>query len=554
MSKIRITNQDELLQYLPRLHASGIIAIRLETTGPDPRIDGIRSVHLATKDCPTLILNGEALENTVLKKLFSIPAVKVFHDAKTDLQFLSALRILPKPLFDASLAAQLLHLPGDPEDYGFHALIRQYIGEDTDEFNVRKLLRLREAMVPLLCRNGLVKVAEIEFQCVRAIAHIEYHGIYLDRAKWRKLLEQTETKRDGILRTLYSYTETPTVQKNFWGDETVHGPNFGSNQFVLKLLQRNGVPIEGTSKWDLNPYREHPLVHAITEYRKASKSLSAFLYPFLDLIHPVTGRLHPRYGQLVAHSGRMSCWNPNIQQIPREKSFRECFSVPTHRSLVIADYSQIELRVAAQISRDERMCSAFQKGEDLHLLTASYIAGKPKELISKQERQAYKAVNLGFIYGMGAKGLQTTAEMSYGINMSLEEATLFRKRFFDTYRGIARWHRDIMNAQTDEGRTLTGRRFMFRKEAGLPERSNLPVQGTAADIIKKALGLLIDRIDLGTKIIAVVHDEILLECPISRSEEAALALKSAMEDAVNDILSDVPTTVEPVISANWAEK
>ena len=111
-----------------------------------------------------------------------------------------------------------------------------------------------------------------------------------------------------------------------------------------------------------------------------------------------------------------------------------------------------------------------------------------------------------------------------------------------------------MHVSSDEGRTLTGRRFVFRKEAGLPERSNLPVQGTAADIIKKALGLLVDRIDSETKIVAVVHDEILIECPESQAEQAAAFLKSAMEDAVNSILPDVPTTVEPVISSSWAEK
>ena len=298
--------------------------------------------------------------------------------------------------------------------------------------------------------------------------------------------------------------------------------------------------------------RIHPLM--LKEYRKASKSLSAFLYPLPELIHPATKRLHPQYGQLVAHSGRMSSWNPNIQQIPRAKAFRECFTAPRSRQLIIADYSQIELRVAAQVSGDERMCSAFQQGKDLHLLTASYIANKPMELVSKQERQAYKAVNLGFIYGMGAKGLQTAADMSYSIAMSLEDATLFRRRFFDTYQGIARWHRDVMNTQSDEGRTLTGRRVMFRKNAGLPERSNLPVQGTAADIIKKALALLVDRIDSETKIVAVVHDEILIECPKSQAEQAAAILKSSMEDAVNSILPDVPTTVEPIVSASWAEK
>ena len=554
MSLIRISSPDELRGHISHLHATGIIATRLETTGDDPHTDKIRSLLLAAKDSPTLVVERKALNLDVFQELFATSAVKVFHDAKVDLQFLLTLGILPKPLFDTLLAAQLLHLPGDSNDCSFHVLIRQYLGEFNERNDAQNLLRLREAMVPLLYQNGLAKVAEIEFQCVRAVAHIEYHGISLNQTKWQKLREQTEAKRNDVSQTLYAYIETPAAQKTFWGEKTIHGSNFDSNIFVLKLLQDNDIPVTGTSKWDLAPYRDHPLVQALAEYRKASKSLSAFLYPLLGLIHSATGRLHPQYGQLVVRSGRMSCGNPNIQQIPRAKSFRECFTAPPGRRLIIADYSQIELRVAAQISGDERMCNAFQKGEDLHLLTASYIAGKPMELISKQERQAYKAVNLGFIYGMGARGLQTTADMSYGINMSLKDAMLFRKRFFDTYRGIAQWHRDVMNVSSDEGRTLTGRRFMFRKEAGLPERSNLPVQGTAADIIKKALGILIERIDRETKIVAVVHDEILIECPEFQAEQAAAILKSAMEEAVNSILPDVPTAVEPIISSSWAEK
>ncbi len=226
MPEIRVSNPDELRQYFPRLHAAGIIAVRLETTGHNPHVDRIRSMLLAGKDCPTLVLDFDTLAPAALRELFSTSAVKIFHDAKTDLQFLIPFGIFPKPLFDASLAAQVLHLPGDPEDFSFHALLRQY-SIDLETINlhsvreVESLLRLREAMVPLLYRNGLAKVAEIEFQCVRAVAHIEYHGIYLNRAKWQKLLERTEAQRDAVLQLLYPYTETPAVQKTFWGEETI---------------------------------------------------------------------------------------------------------------------------------------------------------------------------------------------------------------------------------------------------------------------------------------------------------------------------------------------
>ncbi len=212
MPGICVSNPNELRQHLPRLHAVGIVAVRLETTGPDPHTDLIRSLLLAAKDGPTLILDTEYLTGegiALLRDLFSTSVVKVFHDAKIDLQFLIALGIFPKPLFDASLAAQLLHLPGDSEDFSFLALLRRYsindgTGAPTAVREVESLLQLRETMVPLLYQNGLAKVAEIEFQCVRAVAHIEYHGIYLNRTKWQMLLERTESQRDAVLKTLYS--------------------------------------------------------------------------------------------------------------------------------------------------------------------------------------------------------------------------------------------------------------------------------------------------------------------------------------------------------------
>jgi len=139
MPSIRISSPDELRRYLPQLHAAGIIAVRLETTGDDPHTDQIRSLLLAAKDGTTLTLDRETLNPNVLQELFATLAVKVFHDAKADLQFLLALGILPKPLFDASLATQLLYLPGDSDDYSFHALIRQYLGEDVNEHNAHKI-------------------------------------------------------------------------------------------------------------------------------------------------------------------------------------------------------------------------------------------------------------------------------------------------------------------------------------------------------------------------------------------------------------------------------
>lgn len=250
----------------------------------------------------------------------------------------------------------------------------------------------------------------------------------------------------------------------------------------------------------------------------------------------------------------MTCSGPNIQQIPRDKNFRACFVSAPGKKLIIADYSQVELRVAADMTNDPRMTKAYKNGDDLHKLTASLMLNKPIETISAQERQAAKAVNFGLIYAMGAAGLQQYSSQSYGVDMTLEQAETFRKRFFSAYTGIARWHSELKKSPPTESRTMAGRKFTFSSNAGLSALCNTPVQGTAADIVKKALGLLIPRLKgTGTNIIGVVHDEILLEAPANNAVEAASLLKSVMEEAGNSILKNVPCQADVNIADNWAE-
>lgn len=165
------------------------------------------------------------------------------------------------------------------------------------------------------------------------------------------------------------------VAKNDVGTDVILGDNYDGNAFVMKLLADNGIKVQATSKRDLAPYRDHPLVAALMTYRYTSKALSSTLAPIRLSVHPKTGRVRPHYGQIGSWSGRMSCGNPNIQQIPREAAFHACFCAPAGRALVLADYSQIELRVAAQISGDRRMTTAFRQGEDLHALTAPWSQG-----------------------------------------------------------------------------------------------------------------------------------------------------------------------------------
>lgn len=554
------------------------MGVDIETTGLDPHASRIRLIQIAAEGMPVLVLDCRTFLPDglpLLREALHTHSVKVLQNAKFDLQFLMAHAIYPKPIFDTMLAGQLLYMPGIPRRVNLQVLAAHYLGEDLDKQEQKSnwdgpltesqlqyaardadiLLRLRRTMIPLILEAGLAGIAEIEFACVRAVAQMEYHGIFLDIPQWEALLAKTKAERDAALEALYPYTGRPMAQTTLWGEDEVVGINLDSNPYVLDLLHRHGIPVQNTAKGDLYPFRTHPLVKALSSYRKAAKALSSILLPVLSMVHPVTGRLHPQYGQISAYSGRMSCSNPNIQQIPRGQAFRSCFVAPPERAMVIADYSQIELRVAAQISKDARMLAAYQQGEDLHLLTASLMVGKPMDMVSKQERQAAKAVNFGLIYGMGAAGLQQYSQQSYGVDMSMDEANLFRQRFFQAYVGIGEWHQRLKDYPASEGRTLTGRRFPFSQHPSLPELSNSPVQGTAADIIKKALGLLANRL-LGTDTwpIGVVHDEILLECPAGKAEETAALLKETMEEAANSILPLVPVEADAHTATSWAEK
>ncbi len=253
----------------------------------------------------------------------------------------------------------------------------------------------------------------------------------------------------------------------------------------------------------------------------------------------------------------MACSNPNLQNLPPE--VRKHVRAPEGRVLVKADYSQIELRIAAKISGDERMLEAYERGEDLHSITAKGITSR--EEISKDERKLAKAVNFGLLYGQGAEGLRNYARNSYGVEMNLMEAKCYRRRFFETYPGIKAWHdRELQKWQSGntETRTLTGRR-----RTGVlrfTERLNSPVQGTGADGLKLALALLYERRDEcpGTVPILAVHDEIVLECDEADVEKVKGWLKEAMIAGMDELLNapelegpQVPIEVEVESHRAW---
>lgn len=556
-----------------------VLAVDTETTGLNPHLDRLRLVQVAADGFETLVIDCfEVLPDgkEALNRLMSAEGVKVFQNAKFDLKFLRSEGIEVRgKLFDTMLAGQLLRSSGGTKNIGLGGLAEFYLDrylakdEQTSDFSgdlregqlayaakdAEILLPLRKVMIDKLQQNRLIEVARLEFACVYAVAAMEYDGIHVDLDRLNKLTHKIEKAQTEALESLYSYTGRPTVQLGLFDEKVTSSFNFNSNKQVLELLRENGIEVKNTSRFVLAPYLTHPLVKFLLDYRHANKALTGFLYPVPELINPKTGRLHPSYGQNGAYSGRMSAGNPNIQAIPRGADFRDCFTAPEGRKLVIADYSQIELRVIAQFTGDPRMVEAYKKGEDLHKLTASLILDKPISDITKAERQSAKAVNFGLVYGMGAAGLKAYASDTYGSEMTMEEAELFKKRYFQAYKGVDHWHRTIKRTLPGESRTLSGRKHIYAEDSGMAGRYNTPIQGTGADILKNALGMLYIRLkDHDTQIVAVVHDEIVLECPQEKAEMIGNLLETTMEEAGARYMKNVPTVAEAAIADSWAGK
>jgi len=556
-----------------------VCGIDTETTGLDPWIHRLRLLQIARQGFESLVIDCFALlpeYKEPMQDLLDLFKVKVFQNAKFDIKFLYTHGLQVRgQVFDTMLAGLLLRTSGGPRRVGLGQLAEHFTGivlpkelqvsdfsGQLSEEQLRYaandasiLLKLRAKMIQELKMNRLIEVARVEFNCAYAIAYMELWGIHLDVAKWQALTLAKEQERDKILDKLYLYIGLPRVQMGLFSDKKESHFNPNSNKQVLGILEKEGIHVENTSKHALTEYLDHPFVDNLIKYRHVEKELSAFLHVLEDHLNPVTKRLHPRYGQNGAYSGRMSCGNPNIQQIPRSQAFRQCFNAPKGRMMVIADYSQIELRVMAEFTKDKRMIEAYKNGEDLHRLTASLILDKKIETITKEERQAAKAVNFGLVFGMGAAGLMAYAAYTYATRMTMEEAELFKKRYFQAYKGVNAWQEKIKITQPVTTRTLAGRKNNYGPDTGLSARYNTPIQGTAADILKNALGNLYHEI-MGTNIliVAVVHDEIVLECSENQVDDCADMLKRVMETAGNRYLKEVPVIAEVAISNSWAGK
>lgn len=435
--------------------------------------------------------------------------------------------------------------------------VYRYACEDSDI-----CLQLSDALRPEVKGvNAEELYKTIEAPLISVLSEMEYQGVKVDRDALQRLSQDQKERIDSLEKEVH---EEAGVEFN------INSPKqLGEVLFErLKIVEDPPKTPSGqysTSEDTLAAHSDkHPIIQKILDVRSLSKLRSTYVEALPELIHPVTGRLHTIYNQAVASTGRLSSNEPNLQNIPirteEGKKIRRAF-VPRdedHR-LFAADYSQIELRIMAHLSKDERLLEAFRNGEDIHASTASRVYGVPLEQVSDEQRRNAKTVNFGVIYGISAFGL------AQRIGISRKEA----KRTIDTYFEEFPDVKAYMDASIERARkngyveTLMGRRRYLKDinsgnsvVRGYAERNaiNAPIQGTAADMIKLAMVRIQERMMKegfdDSHMVLQVHDELVFDLPHDQVESLRPLVLEEMEKALE---LDLPIEVETGVGMDWLE-
>ena len=399
----------------------------------------------------------------------------------------------------------------------------------------------------------------IEMPLVTVISRIERNGVLIDQAILAKhsqelttRLAELETKAHELAGEPFNLSSTKQLQTILFEKQGI------------KPTKKTPGGAPSTSEEVLAELAlDYPLPKVILEHRGLSKLKSTYTDKLPLMINPLTGRVHTSYHQAVTATGRLSSTDPNLQNIPvrneEGRRIRQAFIASKGHQILAADYSQIELRIMAHLSQDKGLLSAFSAGEDIHRATAAEVFGMALDKVTGEQRRSAKAINFGLIYGMSAFGL------SRQLNIGAGEAKKYMELYFERYPGVLEYMESTRQQAAAKGyvSTLDGRRLYLpdikasnamRRKAAERAAINAPMQGTAADIIKRAMiavdGWLTPQADPDVKMIMQVHDELVFEVKTSEVEAATIKIRELME---NSMQLDVPLRVDVGVGHNWDE-
>ena len=397
---------------------------------------------------------------------------------------------------------------------------------------------------------------KIELPLVEVLADMQITGMYVDKSELEKFGNMLKSRIEVLTSEIYDYA----------GEEfNINSPKQLGNILFEKLSLPHGKKTKSGYSTNIDVLNklmgEHPIIEDIMEYRTLTKLNSTYVDSLISIINPVTGRIHSSFNQTVTATGRISSTEPNLQNIPVRtdigREIRKMFTAEgDNRVLVDADYSQIELRVLADISGDENMCGAFRNNIDIHRQTASQVFDVPLDEVDSTMRFRAKAVNFGIVYGIGAFSL------AQDLKISRKEADQYIKHYLEHYPKVDEYMKNIVEKAKEDGYVTT----MYNRRRYLPELKasnkitqafgervamNAPIQGTAADIIKIAMVNVYSRLKrdgLKSKLVLQVHDELIVEAVSDEKEAVERVVREEMQNAAK---LKVPLIVDLNVGHSW---
>lgn len=403
--------------------------------------------------------------------------------------------------------------------------------------------------------NSLKLFENIEMPLIKVLAEMQYEGIYVDKQELVSFGDKLKEDIEVIKQEIYKL-----AGEEFNINSTLQLGNILFEKLKLPVYKKTkkGYSTDVDILEKLKP--EHPIIEKILEYRGFMKLNSTYVDGLIVYINEYTHKIHSYFHQTITATGRISSTEPNLQNIPTRteqgKQIKKAFKAQKGHIFIDADYSQIELRILAHISKDKNMREAFLNEEDIHKQVASKVFDVPLEEVTKEQRTAAKAVNFGIVYGISGFGL---AEQ---LGISRKKAEQYIEQYLEKYKGVKEFMDRIVEKAKEQGYVET----LFHRRRYIPELSsnnymvrqfgaraamNTPIQGTAADIMKIAMIEVNKKLEeekLNAKLILQIHDELLIECKIEEKEEVKKILKESMENAVK---LSIPLEVEVSEASNW---
>jgi DNA polymerase-1 len=595
-----VNDEKALKSLVSKLQKQKVIAIDTETDSLDSVSAGLVGISMAYKEGEAYyipmkgigqVLNAEVVKKYLQTVLIDSNIAKVGQNIKFDYEVLVGNDFDLGPMvFDTMIAAYLINPNARAQrldELAFSELgiemtkIDELIGKGKGQQTFDKVditeaalysaedaditFRLYDHLHEELEKGGFNELmSKIEAPLISVLARMEMTGVLVDIELLKELSKKYGARLEILEKEIYEFAgekfniaSPAQLQKILFDNLKLH-EKLGKN--AIKKLPSGGY---STGAEELEKLRDtHPIVEKIFEYRELAKLKNTYLDSLPKLVNSKTGRIHTSYNQAIAATGRLSSTNPNLQNIPIRTEagmeIRKAFVADPGFKIMSADYSQIELRVIAHMSGDVEMTKAFKEGKDIHAATAAKVYGVKESEVTKEMRRTAKVVNFGIVYGVSPHGLQRQSTLNY------EEAKDFIDKYFVTHKGIKEYMDDIVKVAKERGfvETLFGRRrylpeinsssFMVRSAA---ERMalNMPIQGTAADLLKLAM-IEIDtglcEISKKTKMLLTVHDELVFEVPTEEVEKVREFVKNKMENVVK---LDVPIVVEIGVGDNWGE-